>query len=124
MPHNKLSLLSAYNSLYKFDLICISDTYLDKLTDHDALSIDGCNIIRADHPHNQKRYGVCIYFKEQLKLKQIITPNFSEYILCEILMGEKKKAILLSHIDPSVKQLVNLKIFWKILKTSVPNSAV
>ena len=83
MAHNKLSLLSAYNTHHKFDVICISETYLDKSVDNDALSIDGYNIIRADHLHNQRRGDVCIYFKEQLKLKQIITPNSSECILCE-----------------------------------------
>ena len=89
MAHNNISLRSAYNILHKFDVICISETYLDKSVDNDALLIDGYNIIRADHSHNQKRGGVCTYFKEQLKLKQIITPNFSECILCEILMGNK-----------------------------------
>ena len=89
LAHNKLSLMSSYNTLHKFDVICISETYLDKSADNDALSIDGYNIIRADHPHNQKRGGVCIYFKEQLKLKQIITPNFSECILCEISVRNK-----------------------------------
>ena len=52
MAHNKLSLLSAYNTLHKFDVICISETYLDKSADDDALSIDSYNIIRADHPNN------------------------------------------------------------------------
>ena len=69
MAHSKLSLLSAYNTRHKFDIICISETYLDKSADHDALSTDGYNTIRDDHPHNQKRGGACIYFKEQLKLK-------------------------------------------------------
>ena len=60
MAHNQLSLLSAYNTLHKFDdlIICISETYLDKSADNDALSIDGYNI-RADQPHNQKRW--CMY---------------------------------------------------------------
>ena len=31
MAYNKLSLLSAHNTLHKFDVICISETYLDKL---------------------------------------------------------------------------------------------
>ena len=101
LAQNKLSLLSAYNTLYKFDVICISETYLDKSADNDALSIDGYNIIRADHPHNQKRGGVCIYFKEQLKLKQIITPNFSECILCEISMGNKIGYIAVTYHSPS-----------------------
>ena len=54
MAHNKLSLLSAYNTLHshRFDVICISETYLDKSTYNDALSIDGYNIIRADQPDN------------------------------------------------------------------------
>ena len=36
MAHNKLSLLSAYNTLHKFDVICISETYLDKSADDAA----------------------------------------------------------------------------------------
>ena len=59
MAHNKLSLLSAYNTLHKLDVICISETYLDKSADNDAFSIGGYNIIRADQPHNQKRGSIC-----------------------------------------------------------------
>ena len=55
----KLSLLSAYNTLHKLDVICISETYLDKSADNDAFSIGGYNIIRADQPHNQKRGSIC-----------------------------------------------------------------
>ena len=88
MAHNKLSLPSAHNTLHKYDLVCISETCLDKSADNDALSIDAYNI-RTDHPHNQKRGGVYIYFKEQLKVKEIISSNFSECILCEISTGNK-----------------------------------
>ena len=48
MAHNKLSFLSAYNILHKYDVICISETHLDKSADNNALSINGYNIIRAD----------------------------------------------------------------------------
>ena len=101
MAHNKLSLLSTYNTLHKFDVICISETYLDKSADNDALSVDGYNVIRVDHPHNQKRSGACIYFKKQLKLKQVITPNFSECILCAISMGNKIGYIAVTYRYPS-----------------------
>ena len=74
-PKRKTSI--QYNILHKFDVICISETYLDKSADNDALPIDGYNIIRADHPYNQKRGGLSIYYTEQLKLKQMIIPNFS-----------------------------------------------
>ena len=49
MAHKKLSLVSAYNTLHKFDVICISETFLDKSADNDALSIDGCNIKAITH---------------------------------------------------------------------------
>ena len=125
LAHNKLSLLSAYNTLHKFDVIWISETYLDRSADNDALSIDGYNIIRADHPHNQKRGGVCIYFKDQLKLKQIITPNFSQCILCEISMRNKTGYIVVTYHSPSqtVSEFANfLQNFEKLLY--IPNSAV
>ena len=74
---------------------------LDKSTDNYALSIYGYNIIRADHPFNQKRGGVCIYFNEQLQLKQVITPNFSECVLCEVLMRNKIGYIAVTYLPPS-----------------------
>ena len=64
MARNKLSLLSVCNALHKFDVIRISETYLNQWADNDALSIDGYNITRADHPHNQKRGGICVHLKE------------------------------------------------------------
>ena len=71
--HNyiKVSLLRAYISTHKFDVICISETYLDSDTsdDDDNLKIAGYNLIRADHPFNTKRGGVCIYYKHSLAFK-------------------------------------------------------
>ena len=65
-----------------------------------------------------------VYFKEQLKLKQIITPNFSECILCKISMGNKIGYITVTYRSPSqtASDFDNfLENFWKTL---VPNSAV
>ena len=39
MAQSKLSLLSAYSALHKFDVICISETFLDKSADNDALQL-------------------------------------------------------------------------------------
>ena len=62
--HNfiKVSLLRSYISTHKFDVICISETYLDSNTsdDDDNLKIAGYNLIRTDHPSNTKQGGVCI----------------------------------------------------------------
>ena len=62
--HNyaKVFLLKAYIAVYKFDIICISETYLDtSITSDDGnLEILSYKLIRSDHPSNSKRVGVCI----------------------------------------------------------------
>ena len=71
--HNyiKVSLLRAYISTHKFDVICISETYLDSDTsdDDDNLKIASYNLIQANHPSNTKRGGGCIYYKHSLAFK-------------------------------------------------------
>ena len=69
----KLSSIAAYNSVHKYNFICISETYLDspvKLDDRD-ISINGYNLIRADLPSNNKRGAVCIYYRESLVIQLI-----------------------------------------------------
>ena len=67
----KLSLLRAYIIVYEFDVICLSEIYLDSfiLHDDDNLQISGYNLYREGHPLNVKRGGVCIYCKISLPLK-------------------------------------------------------
>ena len=50
--HNfaKLSLSRAYVSIHKFDIICLSKTYLDSSIDNESLKISGYYLIRYDHP--------------------------------------------------------------------------
>ena len=63
--HNfsKLTQMKACISMYKHDFICLSETYLDSSTVDSLLKIDGYILVRADHPNNIKRGGVCIYYK-------------------------------------------------------------
>ena len=58
----KVSLLSAYISVHKFDIICLSGTYLnfEIQSDDKNLEIAGYNLVREDHPSNSKRGGVCV----------------------------------------------------------------
>ena len=69
----KVSLLSAYISVHKFDIICLSETYLnsDIRSDDENLEIAGYNLVREDHPSNSKRGGVCVYYKSSLPFKVI-----------------------------------------------------
>ena len=89
--HNyvKLSLLRAYLAFHKFDIICLSETYLNSSNSYDdqTLEISGYNLVRSDHPLNSKRGEVCIYYKNYLPL-QIIN-YLSECINFEIMIGNK-----------------------------------
>ena len=59
----KISLLQAYIIQNNYDIICLSETFLNSSiqTNDDRISIDGYNLIRADHPSDSKRGGVFIY---------------------------------------------------------------
>ena len=91
--HNyaKLSLLRVYLAFHKFDIIWLSEIYLNSSNsrDDETLEISGYNLVRSDHPLHSKRGGVCIYYKNYLYL-QIINVNYlSECINFEIIIGNK-----------------------------------
>ena len=53
IAHNmlKVSLLEAYNTVHKYDFICISETYFDSSAESDDdLRINSYKLIRMDHP--------------------------------------------------------------------------
>ena len=71
--HNfsKISLLKVYNAIHAYDIICLSETYLnhDTLSDNDNLGIPGYELIWVDHPSNQKQDGIYICHKDFLPIK-------------------------------------------------------
>ena len=69
--YSKLFLWKAYISVHKFDIICLSEAYLDSTVplNDDYLVIYGYDLIRSDHPSNTKRGGVCLYYKNYLPLR-------------------------------------------------------
>ena len=99
-PH-KIPLLTAYNTDKKFDIICISETYLDSTVDDKTIEITGYTLIRADYPNNQKRGGVCLYFSGNLCLRQIDISYFPEYLLCQINIDNKRGYIIVLYRSPS-----------------------
>ena len=91
--YSKLTQLKAYISVYKYDFICLSETYLDSTTPDNLLEIDGYNLVRADHPDNIKRGGVCIYYKESLPVRVINLPYLKEALLLEMNDNNKKMIV-------------------------------
>ena len=107
-PHNytKLFLLKAYIAIHKFDIICLSETYLDSSTtsDDDNLAISGYNLIRSDHPSNNKRGGVCIYYKNFLPLRVLGIQYLQECINFELNIGGKICNFISLYRSPSQTQ--------------------
>ena len=101
--HNcsKFTQLKAYISLYKYDFICLSETYLDSTTPDNLLEIDGYNLVRADHPDNIKRGGVCIYYKESLPVRVISLPYLKEGLVLEMNDNNKKMIVSVIYRSPS-----------------------
>ena len=87
--HNfaKLVLLKAFNSIHKFDIICLSETYIDSSILHNIsnLEIPGYNLVHSDHPSNKKCRGVCIYYKSYLPLRIININYLNECVRFELM---------------------------------------
>ena len=89
--HNfiKVSLLLAYKSIHKIDIICLSETYLNSetLSNEENLNVTSYNLIRVDHLSNTKCGGVFIYFKESQPLRLYNVSYLDECICFEIMIS-------------------------------------
>ena len=100
----KLSLLRAYVSIHKFDIICLSETYLDSSIDDVSLEISGYYLIRSDHPSNKKRGGICIYYKNFLPLKVTGVRLLEECIAFDLIISNKLCSFVALYRSPSQSQ--------------------
>ena len=80
LAHNKLSLTIAYSTVQKLDIICVSETYLNSSINENLLLIPGYHL-RAGHSENLKKGDVCLHYQENLSLRQIEIPYFSQCII-------------------------------------------
>ena len=99
----KISHLEAYNAIHQHGFICISETFFDSsVTEGDKnIELNGYNLIRADHPSNTKRGGVCIFYKETLALRIVNSLNFNECIVCEVSIQNSKGYIVVIYRSAS-----------------------
>ena len=95
--YSKIFLLTAYISIYDFDIMCLSETYLTSTTDIDDenLKIPGYIMYRAGHSSDVKRGGGCIYYKTMLSLKVLSTNFLQECINFEVSIGNKNSGSLI-----------------------------
>ena len=99
----KVSLLTVYLSVNKFDIVCLSETFLKSeiQTDDENLQIPGYCISRVDHPSNIKRGGVCVYYKTSLPLKLLDIKYLQECINFEVIIGDNLCSFVMLYRSPS-----------------------
>ena len=115
-------------AFHKFDIICLSGTYHDSSTtsDDDNLAISRYNLIRSDHPSNNKRGGVCIYYKNFLPLRVLGIQYLQECINFELNTGGKICNFIFLYKSPSETQdefgnfIDNLELNWEALCQNNP----
>ena len=66
-----------------YDIICLSETYLDSSVPYDdpRLNLSGYKLVRADNLSNNKRGGFSIYFKETLAIRPVPTNSLKVFIV-------------------------------------------
>ena len=106
--HNfaKLSLLTAYNLVHSFDIICLAETYLNSETSPNAsrLEFPDYNLFRSDHPSNNKKGGVCVYYKSTLPLRILNISDLNQCINFEVSVVNKICRFIHLYRSPSQKQ--------------------
>ena len=89
----KLQLIGTYIATNNFDIVCLSEPFLDSSipNDENRINIAGYSLLRADHPSNTKKGGVCVYYKDFLLLirKYDIT-DLKKCLVMEITVENEK----------------------------------
>ena len=108
----KIRLIEAYNSIFHYDIIALSETVINNSVPDEDIFIEGFSkeIFRSDHPSGDKKGGLCIYFKETLPIKRRKDlESMQETVVTEItLRGKKIVAIYRSPNQSSEENLPNV----------------
>ena len=89
----KLQLIGTYIATNNFDIVCLSETFLNSSipNDENRINIAGYSLLRADHPSNTKKGGVCVYYKDFLLLiRKYDVTDLKECLVMEITVENEK----------------------------------
>ena len=101
--HNfaKLSLSRAHVNVHKFDIICLSETYLLSSVDDESWQISEYDLIRSDHPSNKMRGGIWIYYENFLPLRVAGVRLLEECIAFGLITSNKLCSFVVLYRSPS-----------------------
>ena len=81
----KVRLLEAFNTINRSELICVSESH------NEDINVKGYKLVRADHPNNVKRGGVCACCRESLPVRVVPDHHLSECLILEVNLKNKKE---------------------------------
>jgi len=115
---SKVSQISALLKTQRFDIFCISESFLDfSIGDDDPeLKIDGYDFKRCDHPSNTKRGGVILYYRDHLPIvRRPELTQLDECLVCELKAGSNSFFICLCYRSPSqnADEFTSFKLKWE-----------
>ena len=106
--HNyaKSSVLTAYNLARSFDIIRLSETYLNSETPSNdtCLVLPGYTLFHSDHPFNNNRGGIFIFYKPTLPLRILNISNLDECRNFEVNITNKFSHFIQLYRSPSQKK--------------------
>ena len=84
--------MEAYNLQHRFDMICLSETFLDSFipTNDERLNMKGYKLIRAGNPSDSKKDGVHICYKGFLAIRLVKVKNLNECVIFEVTIKNKR----------------------------------
>ena len=99
-----MPLIEALIKTHNFDIICLSETFLDSSIDisDTSININGYSLLRADHPSNTKCDGVCVYYKNYLHvIRRIDLSHLQECIVAEVTVDKERSFFTCLYSSPS-----------------------
>ena len=102
----KLSAIEGIDSIYKFDIFGICESYLTPTIENSQIRVEGFSPepFRSDSPSSSSRPkgGVCLYYKDHVPIKRRLDLEFlDECIVCEIEVKNKKFFYVLAYRSPN-----------------------
>lgn len=102
---NKVDLIES--ELRNFDVICLTETWLDRRIPDDSIKLNGFNLYRRDRP-NDNHGGICVYVNQSLfscRRQDLEFPQL-ECIWVEISLHNRKELLGTFYRPPSANNLV------------------
>ena len=95
----RVQLLEAHNSIFKYDLISINETSLNDTVELPETLLDNYSFLHANNSANTRHGGVGLFYRNSLPVR--IDLSFEETIVVEMKFGRKKVFFTVLYRSPA-----------------------